>query len=106
MPNQLTSLALVIQYWVDRDRVNPGVFIAVFLAFVIAINLLGARYFGEIEFWMSSIKILVLAGLIILCLVLALGGGPTHDRTGFRYWSHPGAFRDYISSKYDSHISV
>lgn len=25
-------------------------------------------------------------------LVLDLGGGPTHDRIGFRYWKNPGAF--------------
>lgn len=29
-PNQLTAAALVIQDWVDRDRVNPGVFIVRF----------------------------------------------------------------------------
>jgi amino acid transporter len=38
-------------------------------------------------------------GLILLCLVLALGGGPNHDRTGFRYWNDPGAFNPYILSK-------
>lgn len=34
--------------------------------------------------------------MIILSLVLALGGGPNHDRTGFRYWKNPGAFAEYI----------
>jgi amino acid permease len=29
-PNQLTAAALVIQYWVDRDEINPGVFITIF----------------------------------------------------------------------------
>lgn len=30
------------------------------------------------------------------CLVIALGGGPKHDRIGFRYWNEPGAFAEYI----------
>ena len=33
-----------------------------------------------------------IVGLIILGIVLDLGGAPTHDRIGFRYWKHPGPF--------------
>ena len=47
-PNQLTAGALVIQYWVDRDTVNPGVFIAVFLVAIIAINNLRIKFFRGI----------------------------------------------------------
>lgn len=79
-PNQLTAAALVIQYWVPREQVNPGVFIAVFLVAIIAINYLGIKIFGELEFWLSSIKVLTICGLILLSLILVLGGGPDHDR--------------------------
>ena len=79
-PNQLTAAALVIQYWVPREKVNPGVFIAVFLVVIIAINYLGIRFFGEFEFWLSSLKVLTIVGLILLSLILMLGGGPDHDR--------------------------
>ncbi|KAL8960415.1 MAG: hypothetical protein Q9193_002874 [Seirophora villosa] len=92
-PNQLTAAALVIQYWVPRERVNPGVFIAVFLVVIILINYLGIKYFGEIEFWLSSVKVLTIVGLLILSLVLVLGGGPDHDRKGFRYWRNPGSMK-------------
>lgn len=87
---------MVIQYWVDRDRVNPGVFIAIFLVVIICINYFGIRFFGEFEFWLSSFKVIVIIGLILLSLILALGGGPDHDRKGFRYWKNPGAFNTYI----------
>jgi amino acid transporter len=30
-PNQLTAAAIVISYWVPAEKVNPGVFIAIFL---------------------------------------------------------------------------
>ncbi|KAG8924052.1 hypothetical protein FRC00_005554 [Tulasnella sp. 408] len=54
---------------------------------VFLINLLGIRFFGELEFWMSSIKVLALIGLILFGLICDLGGNPRHDRVGFRYWS-------------------
>ena len=97
-PNQLTAAALVIQYWVDRDTVNPGVWITIFLVVIVAINTVGVRYFGEFEFWLSSFKIIIMLGVIIFLLVIMLGGGPDHDRLGFRYWKHPGAFKSYSSS--------
>ncbi|EME45076.1 hypothetical protein DOTSEDRAFT_149893 [Dothistroma septosporum NZE10] len=97
-PNQLTAAALVIQYWVDRDQINPGVWITVFLVAIVVINVLGIKYFGELEFWLSSVKVLVIIGLIILTLVISLGGAPNGDRTGFRYWNNPGAFKEYIGT--------
>ena len=69
-----------VRYWLPRDRVNPGVWITVFFVLIVCINYFGIRFFGEFEFWLSSIKVCVIVGLIILSLVIALGGGPTHDR--------------------------
>ncbi|KAM0323964.1 hypothetical protein ACHAQA_008546 [Verticillium albo-atrum] len=95
-PNQLTAAALVIQYWVDREDVNPGVFIAIFLVVIICINYFGIKFFGEFEFWLSSIKVITIVGIILFSLILALGGGPDKDTKGFRYWKEPGAFKPYI----------
>lgn len=86
----------MLQYWVPREKVNPGVFIAVFLVVIIIVNYFGIRFFGELEFVLSSIKVTVIIGVILLSLILALGGGPDHDRKGFRYWHDPGAFNTYI----------
>lgn len=30
--------------------------------------------------------------------MLFFGGGPNHDRLGFRYWQHPGAFKPYATT--------
>lgn len=99
-PNQLTAAALVIQYWVSPDDINPGVFITIFFVVIVCINYFGVKFFGEFEFWLSSLKVVVIVALILLSLILALGGGPTHDRTGFRYWKDPGAFKPYIAGEY------
>ncbi|KAL4785503.1 amino acid permease/ SLC12A domain-containing protein [Aspergillus varians] len=95
-PNQLTAGALVIQYWLPAEKVNPGVWITVFLVLIVFINYFGVGFFGEFEFWLSSFKVVVIIGLILLSFILMLGGGPDHDRKGFRYWKNPGAFRSYI----------
>jgi len=97
-PNQLTAAALVLQYWCPPEKVNPGVWITVFLVVIIAINYFGVKFFGEFEFWLSSFKVIVIIAVILLALILALGGGPNHDRTGFRYYHNPGAFKPYIDT--------
>ena len=94
-PNQLTAAAMVIQFWVDRDKVNPGVWITIVLVAIVLINTFGVKFFGEFEFWLSSFKVLVMLCLIVLLFVIMLGGGPNHDRLGFRYWKDPGAFKAY-----------
>jgi len=94
-PNQLTAAALVIQDWVDRDVVNPGVFIAIFIVAIFCINYFGGiKFFGEFEFWLSSIKVIVIVGIIFFALIIAAGGGPDGDARGFRYWNNPGAFAE------------
>jgi yeast amino acid transporter len=61
--------------------------------------LLAANHqFKEAEFIFASIKIITILGLLILAFILDLGGGPNHDRLGFRYWKHPGAMKPYIAS--------
>lgn len=87
----------MIQFWVPRETVNPGVFIAILLVLIVCINYFGIRFFGEFEFWLSAFKVVVVIGLILFSLCLALGGGPDHDRKGFRYWKEPGAFREHIN---------
>jgi len=75
-----------------------AVWIALFLLTILALNIFAVSYYGESEFWFASIKILALIGLLILGLILFFGGGPTHDRLSFRYWSTPhSAFKSYPS---------
>lgn len=45
---------------------------------------------------MSLVKALVICALILICFIIALGGGPDHVRRGFYYWENPGAFREYL----------
>ena len=89
-PNQLTAGALVLQYWVPRTTLNPGVFIAIFIVLIVGINYFGVKFFGEFEFWLSLFKVIAVIGVILFTLIIVCGGGPDHDVRGFRYWSDPG----------------
>jgi len=94
-PNQLTAAALVIQYWLPASRVNPGVWIAIFLVIIVCINYFGVRFFGEFEFYLSSAKVIIILGLLILMICITAGGVPGHDAVGFEYWKDPGAFKTF-----------
>ncbi|CCG83331.1 putative Amino acid permease [Taphrina deformans PYCC 5710] len=96
VPNQLTAAALVIRYW--NTSINVAVWISIFIVVILIINLAGVKYFGEIEFWMSTIKVIVIVGLIILCICIAAGGTPKGNATGFHYWKNPGAFKQYLKT--------
>ncbi|RSM17102.1 hypothetical protein CDV31_003995 [Fusarium ambrosium] len=76
LANNLTATSLIIKYW--REDINVGVWIAVFGVFVMALN------------------IIVLVGLILGCFIISMGGSPSGDRIGFRYWNDPGAFAPYL----------
>ncbi|GAA5825401.1 hypothetical protein JCM11251_006968 [Rhodosporidiobolus azoricus] len=92
-PNNVVAGTLVVTFW--TNAVPVAAWLTIFIVAIILINLCGIRLFGEIEFWMSFLKVVTLSGLIILGLVIDLGGAPTGDRIGFRYWRDQ-PFNHYI----------
>ncbi|CAF1518658.1 unnamed protein product [Rotaria magnacalcarata] len=92
MPLELTAAGLVIRYW--TGSVNIAVWITIFLIAILIINLFGVRGYGEVEFYVSIIKVIAVLGFIILGIVLVFGGGPNHEYVGGKYWHNPGPFAD------------
>ncbi|KIJ21581.1 amino acid-polyamine-Organocation superfamily protein [Paxillus involutus ATCC 200175] len=92
-PAELSAAAILLDYW--HPNVNNAVFVMMCIIVVVTINMLGAGAYGETEFVFASIKVLTITGLIILGVIIDLGGGPDHDRIGFRYWINPGPFVQY-----------
>lgn len=72
----MAATALIMEFW-TAGRINPAVWISIVLVIVVAVNLCGVKVFGEMEFWVSSLKVLVLTAVVLILLVLACGGGPT-----------------------------
>lgn len=52
---ELTATGMIIQYW--ENSVPIAVFIAVFWVVIIALNMMPVSYYGEAEFWLSSVKV-------------------------------------------------
>ncbi|RDL38531.1 Uncharacterized protein BP5553_02871 [Venustampulla echinocandica] len=101
-PNNIIAFVLVIKYWFDKEGyygpgANPAIYVSILLAVIIAINYFGVGVFGEFEFWLSSVKVLIMLGLIIFTLVLAVNGGPSNAAPGFNYLVDPGAFAPYLT---------
>ncbi|EJD51922.1 hypothetical protein AURDEDRAFT_158765 [Auricularia subglabra TFB-10046 SS5] len=80
MPAELSAAAVIFDYW-THTRINNAVYITVCLVLVVFINFLA---------------VITIVGLVILGIVIDLGGGPTRDRIGFRYWKSPGPFAQYL----------
>lgn len=111
LPNNLTAAGIIIQYW--RPDLNIAIFVTVFAVVIILVNvsyhfqpryesglmalqLLHVSVFGEAEFWMSAVKLLVMVTMILTCFVISMGGQPSGERIGFAYWKDPGAFGTYL----------
>ncbi len=87
----------MIQFWNDAADINVAVWISIIILVVVALNMFTVSIYGEAEFIFASIKIVTIAGLIIFAFIIDLGGGPTRDRLGFRYWKSPGAMKAYLA---------
>lgn len=79
---EITAASIVINYW--PNNVHTGVWITVMLIVIVALNFSPVGVYAETEFWFASIKIIMILGLLLLSLIIMLGGGPNHDRLGFR----------------------
>lgn len=95
LPFEITAASLTIAFWPSAADINIGVWIAVFLVVLTAVQFFGVRGYGEVEFVLSMVKILACTGFIILGIIINCGGVPTDNRgyIGGKYWQDPGAFR-------------
>lgn len=92
LPLELTAASIVIQYWDTEQKVNPAVWITIFLVITVVINLFGVRGYGEAEFVYSTVKVLAVVGFILLGIIINCGGAPDHHYYGVQTWRDPGAF--------------
>ncbi|XRM42621.1 hypothetical protein ABZX51_005831 [Aspergillus tubingensis] len=91
---EITAAALVISFW--PNNIPIAVWLTIILVVIVTLNLMPVRVYAESEFWFASLKIIMITGLIMMAFILAVGGGPSHERIGFRYWNNPGAMNEYL----------
>ncbi|KAJ2974576.1 hypothetical protein NQ176_g5982 [Zarea fungicola] len=94
VPIEITVCAVIIDYW--PNSVPKVALITVFLAAIVLVNCLPVRFYGEAEFVFGAIKLTTIVGLILLMFIITVGGSPSGDVIGFRYWKHPGPMNEYL----------
>ena len=62
-----------------------------FWVVIVVINLFGVKGYGEMEYFLSIIKVLAVVGFIILGICITCGVGD-QGYIGGKYWHNPGAF--------------
>jgi L-asparagine permease len=85
---ELTAIAAYIHYWAPAFPQWLTALIA--LGFVMTVNLLSVRLFGELEFWFAMLKVLAITVFLVVGLVLvvfAIGEAGPHNLV-----SHGGFF--------------
>ncbi|GAA3468144.1 amino acid permease [Nonomuraea roseola] len=67
---ELTAIATYVAYWAPGFPQWLTALIA--LAFVLAVNLVSVKLFGELEFWFALLKVLAICAFLVIGLALVL----------------------------------
>ncbi|KAJ3168160.1 hypothetical protein HDU88_001598 [Geranomyces variabilis] len=89
LATELAASGVIIGYW--KKVVPEYVWSLLILVLIVFFNMFGGRGYGEMEYWLSLIKIMTVIIFIIVGTLVAAGalGGHTY---GFENWTNPGAF--------------
>ncbi|KAJ5579643.1 Arginine permease CAN1 [Penicillium hispanicum] len=90
---ELTATGTIIQYW--DPSLNIAIFIGVFWVLITALNFLPVGFYGELEFWFSTIKVVTVIGFMIFAICVDAGVGK-QGYLGFKFWHNPGAFATHL----------
>ena len=96
---ELSAAGIIIQYW--NPNLNIAIFISIFWAIFTFVNLLPVSFYGEIEYWFASIKVITIVGFMIFGICIDAGAGK-QGYLGFHNWVHPGPFAPYLLESRDA----
>lgn len=75
--SEMVAGAIVMGYWFPN--IHGAIWSILFLALLFGLNILGARGYGEAEFWFAGIKVVTIVVFLIIGVLMILGimkGGP------------------------------
>ncbi|ORY04925.1 hypothetical protein K493DRAFT_296752 [Basidiobolus meristosporus CBS 931.73] len=82
--SDLTAAQMIFSYW-DTDF--PGWALSlIFLVFLVIINAIDVKAYGEIEYWLSLLKVITIIIFIVVGICVNLGANRGHGYIGFQYW--------------------
>lgn len=96
--SDLTAVGMYVQYWLPN--VPQWIPALLMLLFLLALNLLSVKLFGEIEFWLALIKIIAIVALIIVgvgMVIFQIKGNNGEPASFANLWRNGGFFPHGIS---------
>ncbi|KAH9165089.1 amino acid-polyamine organocation amino acid permease [Lactarius sanguifluus] len=86
--SDLTAAQLVLEFW---SFSNPWIFSLTLWVFLVSINATHVGAYGELEYWLSSLKVVTIVIFILLGILVNVGANQEHRFIGFENWQIPGA---------------
>jgi len=72
----ITAVALYFHYWQSFAGVPQWVFALIALTFVGGMNMVAVKWFGEMEFWFSLVKVMALLIFLAVGTIILVAGHP------------------------------
>jgi len=96
----VTAFGVYMSFWFPETP--RWIWVLGIVLFIGALNLCSVKVFGEMEFWLSLLKVtaivsMILAGAAVLMFGIQLGGSGEQLATISNLWSHGGFFPNGIS---------
>ena len=85
---ELTAISKYVSYWLPH--VEQWHTAAFFFVVISAINLVNVKMFGELEFWLASIKVLAICSMIFFGTIILVGGLAPETSSVSNLWQHGG----------------
>lgn len=96
--SDLTAVGMYVQYWLPN--VPQWIPALLMLVFLLILNLLSVKLFGEIEFWLALIKIIAIVALVLVgigMVILNIKSSNGEVASFANLWRHGGFFPHGIS---------
>ena len=78
----------MLQYWTTW---HTWVVSLIFWVFLVSVNAVHVKAYGEMEYWLSSLKVATIIVFIIIGILVNVGVNQDHHYIGGHNWTIPGA---------------
>ncbi|KAJ7675547.1 amino acid permease/ SLC12A domain-containing protein [Mycena rosella] len=84
----LTAAQLVLEFWNVK---HPWIASLVFWVFLVSVNAFHVRSYGELEYWLATLKVVTIIIFIIVGILVNVGVNQQHSYIGAKNWHIEGA---------------
>jgi len=88
---EATAARILVGYWLpsgwSNDPGHAAILVTAFNFLMVMIHICPVRVFAEIEFWVSTIKLVSVMIFLVVIWVIMGGGGPDGRVHGGEYWA-------------------